>query len=596
MAVLESRLVIAGDDLTGPMFASIQAKMDALDGRIGTINATIGRIGAATKPPAVVQDTTKAVDDAKAKTQAASGGMLNGLAGFVAAITGFEVVTAAWEQKAEQLHEEMRQKLAAMSPEEIAEGEKIGADIASHYPSVAQSDVMHTLRSVRTVTGSYDEAKGLVEDITKLRTIAQAANPQASPEQMTEEMDKLIKAMEIAGVTNDPVKFGRYINDIAKALNAFGDQLKPEDYFEQLRYARAAGQTISERFLMTTMATLGTEVGGQSIGTAVAAFNQALVGGRMTHQAALGFADLGLVNDEDLLRTKTGEVKGVKRGSHVKDWRLAQSDPDLWIKQDLLPALAAKGVTDPAEIQSAISQLFSNRLAAQLASMIANQPVKLEKNAKLWSDASGKESADTLTRGDPYAARKGALNTLTRGLAKIMPVQEATDVSAAVSMSPGEAAFPWLGAPDEVHTSKGSVSRSDVLGALKDGWRALLGEIQIGPPQIGGSGQAWQNDIHAYQSLYGAGYRNGDLEAEEARERSRGLAMGGAHGPLDVTGKVTLDPNSKAEVDVNVHVETDSLLKFVADAVATATGNLAAHVGRMDTDASPRRSGGIGHM
>ena len=57
---------------------------------------------------------------------------------------------------------------------------------------------------------------------------------------MRGEFDKLVKALEVAGVTQDKPRLNSYINDVAKSLNAFGDQIKPEDYFDMLRYGRQA--------------------------------------------------------------------------------------------------------------------------------------------------------------------------------------------------------------------------------------------------------------------------------------------------------------------------------------------------------------------
>jgi hypothetical protein len=54
--------------------------------------------------------------------------------------------------------------------------------------------------------------------------------------------------------------------------------------------------------------------------------------------------------------------------------------------------------------------------------------------------------------------------------------------------------------------------------------------------------------------------------------------------------QVQLDPNSKADVNVKVQVDaTEKLLQAIATVQASAEGALAVHVGRMDTDAAPRR-------
>ena len=372
----------------------------------------------------------------------------------------------------EQQHERMRQDLAAMSAEEIAKSEKLAADLAAKYPSTPQSEVMRSLRTARTVTGSFDEATDVIEPLTKLRVIAQAASPGTSAEDMRAEFDKLVKALEVAGVTQDKPRLNSYINDVAKSLNAFGDQIKPEDYFDMLRYGRQASSRISERFLMTTMATLGSEFGGSNIGTALSGFNQAVVGNRFTHTAALGFAQLGLIDDKDLARTKTGEIKGILPGRHVKDVQLAQSDPDLWIKQDYLPALAKAGILTPDAISARIAQDFTNRNAANLVTQIALQQTKLEKNTGLWNQASGLTGADLLGSKDASTAFAGVGNAIERWIAKRFDVDSYGQVGSTLSRAVG-AITPSPGPHPDI--------AADAAADLK-GWVDLFKSIRIGGP------------------------------------------------------------------------------------------------------------------
>jgi hypothetical protein len=346
-------------------------------------------------------------------------------------------------------------------------GEKLSADLAAKYPSVAQSEIMHSLRTARTVTGSFDEATDVLEPLTKLRVIAQAASPGTSAEDMRAEFDKLVKALEVAGVTQDKPRLNSYINDVAKSLNAFGDQIKPEDYFDMLRYGRQASSRISERFLMTTMATLGSEFGGSNIGTALSGFNQAVVGNRFTHTAALGFAQLGLIDDKDLACTKTGEIKGILPGRHVRDVQLAQSDPDLWIKQDYLPALAKAGITAPDAISARIAQDFTNRNAANLVTQIALQQAKLEKNTALWNQAGGLTGADLLGSKDASTAFAGVGNAIERWIAKRFDVDSYGQVGSAVSRAVG-AITPSPGP----HPDLGADAAADLKG-----WRDLFSSI-----------------------------------------------------------------------------------------------------------------------
>jgi hypothetical protein len=434
-----------------------------------------------------------------------------------------------------------------------------------------------------------------------------AASHGTSTEDMRGEFDKLVKALEVAGVTQDKPRLHSYINDVAKALNAFGDQIKPEDYFDMLRYGRQASSGISERFLMTTMATLGSEFGGSNIGTALGGFNQAVVGNRFTHTAALGFAQLGLIDEKDLARTKTGEIKGILPGRHVKDVQLAQSDPDLWIKQDYLPALAKAGITTPDQISARIAQDFTNRNAANLVTQIALQQAKLEKNTALWNQAGGLTGADLLGSKDASTAFAGVGNAIERWIAKRFDVDSYGQVGSAVSRAVG-AVTPSPGP----HPDLGGDAAADLKG-----WRDLFSSIRIGGPQ---TSEQWHADMRANSSLWGAAYRPGDLEQETAREtaralsrspqsfrgasdwevKSQGLTLPSQAQQPAAPASVTVNGQAQVEHEITVRIEASPLLQAIVDQARqqseTTVPLMGGGTGRMDSDAAAHRVGGIGSM
>jgi hypothetical protein len=644
MPILESKLIINASDETQAAFASVMARITELQARLSSVNGSIGKFtppsqatlsatataAAAMPSRATLSATATAAAVARAAPapsprppeQGAGEGFWETVGGAIATITGYKAFHAGYEEAMAQQHERVRQELAAMSADEIAKGEQLGAQLAAKYPAVPQSEIMHSIRTARTVTGSFDEATGVAEPLTQLRVIAQAANPKASTEDMQEEFDKLVKALEIAGVATDPKRLQSYTNDIAKSLNAFGDQLKPTDYFDMLRYGRQASSKISERFLMTTLATLGTEFGGSNIGTALSGFNQATVGNRFTHTAAMGFVDMGLIPDESLALTKTGEIKGIKPGGHVKDWQLAQTDPDLWIKQDLLPALEAKGITSSDEIAARIGQLFSNRNAANLVTQIALQQQKLEKNATLWSDAQGLRATDLLGSKDATTAFSGVGNAVTRFIAQQFDTDIYGQIGAAVTK-----AFGSLTPAPMPHTDLGADAATDLKG-----WADFFRSIKIGGPE---TSEQWHADMRAAKSLWDADYRSDDLDQEMARERARGFSAS----PLIVADRPELEsaretaranalsPNlwdmrtrqltppeerapstqeinvsGQAQVDHVVHLEVTldpelrAEIRQATDSQSFTVPLIGGGNGRMDSDASPHRTGGIGHM
>jgi hypothetical protein len=178
-----------------------------------------------------VASTTKAADTARA----ASG------------IIASESIRALAEAIGARIHEAVRMETAGFRPEEIEEGKRLAAHLSTKYPSVSQTALMHMFRNMVGTTGDVEEAKKAMEGFAPLRVVAQAARPGQSIE---EDIDVLMKAMEIKGVTQNPKEFKEYMEGIAKGLNAFGDTLRPYDYYEMIKYGRQASAALSTNYML----------------------------------------------------------------------------------------------------------------------------------------------------------------------------------------------------------------------------------------------------------------------------------------------------------------------------------------------------------
>jgi hypothetical protein len=141
----------------------------------------------------------------------------------------------------------------------------------------------------------------------------------------------------------------------------------------------------------------------------------------------------------------------------------------------------------------------------------------------------------------------------------------------------------------------------DVVDDTKAGgswlWDALR-SIRIGAPRWDssqGAADTWHTGMKSDKFLWGAGYRGGDLEAEMARERSRGLATstGAAPASVSVSGQAAVAQTFNIDVTLNpaLQAKIDALMNF--DFSVPLLGQ--ADTGQLDTDAAPRRTG-IGHM
>lgn len=311
-------------------------------------------------------------------------------------------------QAAKRQHEHVRMSNSGMTEIEVAEAADTAAQLGRKYKSVADVDILHMLRNMRAITGSFEEASELAERLTKLRVIVQANRP---GENVAEDFDQLVKGLEIKGVTQDKKQFAEYIEGIAKGVNLYGDTLKPYQYYEMFKFGRQATPGLSEKFILTTAPTLAQELGGSSYGKAVSAFNAAVVGNIMKHSAIKDYVKLGLLGREDVEELKSGEFK-FKPGAHVKGWRLAQSDPNMWVREFLLPALEKAGVADKQDVLARISALFQNQTASQLVGILATQQSRIDKDARLYPGAKGTEAAESLALKDLHTALDGLHNQI----------------------------------------------------------------------------------------------------------------------------------------------------------------------------------------
>jgi hypothetical protein len=152
-----------------------------------------------------------------------------------------------------------------------------------------------------------------------------------------------------------------------KVIQASNGKITAAAFRSAMQYGRVAALGWDESFIAgplgrmiqeyTTSGGGGGGAGGP--GNALMSMNQALIPGRMTKEAAAAWAGIGFNN-----------MKG--QGLTQEEGRdLAQTNPYEWVQKYLMPALAAKGITDQNAIIGKISELFGIRTAAGIVSNMA---------------------------------------------------------------------------------------------------------------------------------------------------------------------------------------------------------------------------------
>ncbi|MDB5596289.1 MAG: hypothetical protein JWM36_3250 [Hyphomicrobiales bacterium] len=404
---IETQAIISAKDRTGSIFAEVGHKLKALEKQSISMGK---RTEAASR--ASLQQAARQVAHVSATPSFAKQMVMTSAA--IAGSYAIKQVTARIiHQAAAEQHERMRMNVAGMSGSEIEKAQTVAEALQSKYKPIGQTNIMHMLRNARSVVGSFEEAQEIMEPLLKLRMVAQGAQPHAAVEEINEDFDKLVKGLEIKGVTQNLPKFKSYIEGMGKALNLFGDTLKPYEYYQMFKYGRASTQGLSEKYMMTVAPTLAQELGGSSAGKAQSAFYSAIIGGKMSNLAAGEFVKLGLVDPTQVVRTKTGSVKGIKPGG-ISGSELARTNPYEWVRQYLVPAMNTHGVTSEGKQAEMIAHLFGNAVAAQLVTLFTTQSSRIDKDAALIGHAKGADEGAKAAAQTYDMASKALVNSIDR--------------------------------------------------------------------------------------------------------------------------------------------------------------------------------------
>ncbi len=431
---LQAELVISAADKTGAVFDKVGARFDRLAAagkRIGgvgrdflnvasAVDRNEASLGRAARAADTLHGRMARLDKIFGRNMASISGFSRALGSGIAAMTAYTAVERTVEATASaaatRQHERVRMETAGMTPGEIGEAEKAAAKVSAEVPAVSQTTALHMLRNARSIVGSYEEAAKLIEPLAKLRVVAEGAHPEQK-EELDEDFDKLIKSEEIKGATRDLPRFTKNMDLMAKALNAFGDTLRPTDFYAMVKYARGASQSLSDEFFLKTAPTFAQEMGGSSAGKAFGTAYATIVGGRGRAVAYNELKNLDLLNPGTYQTSKAGIVTKWRPGA-VKGWELFATDPYRWAQEIWLPALTRKGITDRQKILSETAIVFRDQTAQQFMDVLETQQPRIEKDWRISAGAEGLAAADTFMNKDPYVA----LSSFTAQLKNLLQV------------------------------------------------------------------------------------------------------------------------------------------------------------------------------
>lgn len=298
--------------------------------------------------------------------------------------------------------------------------------LAVQYKNVTQASVMELWKEMRSVMTDPHEVDHIIDPMVRAKSLLDAKDKTGTA---SHGLNLLVKGAESIGAAKDPERFTKLLDGYIKTMQVMGSTITPESIYEMLKYSKTSGSRWSDRFAMTTAASLGQELGGSTAGNSIDIATKQIVGGMQNlHSKAKEFARIGLIDPKNLDVLKTGEVKGVRAGvKHaVKGDDLAASDLDLWVYKVLLPAMEKHGIKSEADQLSWVQKNFTGT-GANVVSKILTQRESFESHGRQYGEASGLAGV-SLNRSDPTAgmgAVSKSLETFLGVLSSPMMVQAA---------------------------------------------------------------------------------------------------------------------------------------------------------------------------
>lgn len=283
--------------------------------------------------------------------------------------------------------------------------------LSGRYRSVSAREIMEMQRELAPVLGDRNEAMWVAEPMTKMLQAMQLQFGHDRATQFHGQIRSAVRAAELSANTLRHHDFERYLNNMLRALTAFGGTVTPNDFMQATKYGRASALNWSDEFAGQILPTIIQELGGSSSGTAFMTMYQAMIGGRMHIRSINAWDQLGLINRE-MIRpenlTPEGRIRRLSPQAIVGSYDF-MSNPYDWMNRTLLPAMINKGIITAAGLEEIrggnlreglgletmrkmtafLAIMFGDRTGQGMADLLALQPRKIERDRALIQQAAG---------------------------------------------------------------------------------------------------------------------------------------------------------------------------------------------------------------
>jgi hypothetical protein len=564
---------------------------------------------------------------AKGAVRAREGGGGIGIGAGAAAVGGLLVPYAIAEGTAKSLEvgatlEQMKFRVRSVSGGDATAGafaEALAAEIAAKYPAITQAKALDTYLELR---GNAANQNGTINQETARRNLmtvsqAQTAAVAIGQEITPEDAQNLLKAVEGSGRAGDPTAVGKMFDAYIRAKQVFGSAIDSSKVRDYVQNAKGANFGIGEEQFFWQNIVRMTEGNASRLGNETAQTLQTLVGGHATKQTAKWLVDMGLATGFTPQGGGTATINGLSGSGTLQ---VNQLD---WANQFLLPALQKHGVLSEENIKAreellrkdnpnideralrerAESGLISSAVARSgmrttvtdnLAHAIANE-LLIGRDVQQMKGASG--SADLAARigQNPVAAMAELTASLSNFGAVVTSPMMKGAAAALDSLARAISTFTGGIAKEQQAQDKGEPSpgRSETNRHInrlvfredteESGLDIMKRKFGWGPSA--GATPATPFGAMPYLPTHGRDPRS---------PQTGPFAYTPAPASVSVSGEARVDH------EITVRIEPSPLLNAIVEQARqqneTTIPLIGGGSGRMDSDAGPHRSGGIGRM
>ncbi|XXQ53569.1 phage tail protein [Xenophilus aerolatus] len=208
----------------------------------------------------------------------------------------------------------------------------------------------------------------------------------------------MLRVIEMRGGLSSEKAFTDQADMVQRVITATGGRVGPEEWLNFIKTGGVAAKGLNDSAMYYQLEALISEMGGNRVGTATMSAYQNLYQGKTTKRAAKNIEALGLIGDPSkVTHDKTGQLSFLNPGA-LKGAEIFRTNQFEWMEKILLPALAAKGITEKEQVLDTIGSIFSNRTASNLFAQMYLQRDQIHKNARLNAGAFGIGELDARAR------------------------------------------------------------------------------------------------------------------------------------------------------------------------------------------------------